>query len=143
MKWCIIFVQPQTIPTLFEKIEFHRNSQKKAGLKPASFLHRGDGGIGQRPSQTRKAARSQHRPAPTELGFLHPRPHMNLRFLTALHTKSPQNEVLRACVGSAEMEGFEPPVPARVHRISSAAHSTTLAHLRFKFKRFFHLPNIP
>lgn len=27
------------------------------------------------------------------------------------------------------MEGFEPPVPSRVHRISSAARSTTLAHL--------------
>ena len=33
---------------------------------------------------------------------------------------------------AAEMEGFEPPVPSRVHRISSAARSTTLAHLRGK-----------
>ena len=32
------------------------------------------------------------------------------------------------------MEGFEPPVPSRVHRISSAARSTTLAHLRGKDK---------
>ena len=29
----------------------------------------------------------------------------------------------------AEKEGFEPPVPLPVHRISSAAHSTTLAFL--------------
>ncbi len=29
----------------------------------------------------------------------------------------------------AEKEGFEPPVPSRVHRISSADHSTTLALL--------------
>ena len=28
---------------------------------------------------------------------------------------------------SAESEGFEPPVQLPVHRISSAAHSTTLA----------------
>ena len=28
---------------------------------------------------------------------------------------------------SAESEGFEPPVQSPVHRISSAAHSTTLA----------------
>ena len=28
---------------------------------------------------------------------------------------------------SAEIEGFEPPVQLPVHRISSAAHSTTLA----------------
>ena len=31
----------------------------------------------------------------------------------------------------AEEEGFEPPVPLRVHLISSQAHSTTLAFLRW------------
>ena len=37
---------------------------------------------------------------------------------------------------SAESEGFEPPVQLPVHRISSAAHSTTLAaFLRGTFAR--------
>ena len=35
----------------------------------------------------------------------------------------------------AEMEGFEPPVQLPTHRISSAAHSTTLAHLQSKGKQ--------
>jgi hypothetical protein len=45
------------------------------------------------------------------------------------HEKRPP---MAACSKAlAEMEGFEPPVPSRVHRISSAARSTTLAHLLF------------
>ena len=36
----------------------------------------------------------------------------------------------------AEKEGFEPPVPVRVHLISSQAHSTTLALFRREFTGF-------
>lgn len=34
----------------------------------------------------------------------------------------------------AESEGFEPPVPSRVHRISSATRSTTLAAFQMDYK---------
>ena len=37
-------------------------------------------------------------------------------------------QLLRDCV--AEREGFEPSVPSRARRISSAVHSTTLPPLR-------------
>jgi hypothetical protein len=35
------------------------------------------------------------------------------------------------------MEGFEPPVQLPIHRISSAAHSTTLAHFRGKDRNYW------
>lgn len=35
---------------------------------------------------------------------------------------------------TAESEGFEPPVQLPVHRISSAAHSTTLAAFQSDYK---------
>ena len=38
------------------------------------------------------------------------------------------------------MEGFEPPVELPLHRISSAARSTTPAHLRGKDKGFLIIP---
>lgn len=45
--------------------------------------------------------------------------------------KAAENPIkLRVFCGLAEMEGFEPPVPSRVHLISSQARSTALAHLR-------------
>ncbi len=40
---------------------------------------------------------------------------------------------------TAEKEGFEPPVPLPVHRISSAAHSTTLALLLVAKRLCLHL----
>ncbi len=40
--------------------------------------------------------------------------------------------ILRLTPTSAEKEGFEPPVRLPVHRISSAAHSTTLTFFRKK-----------
>ena len=48
---------------------------------------------------------------------------------------------------SAESEGFEPPVQLPVHRISSAAHSTTLAAFLFYKgcvgnKEFLHTPRL-
>ena len=38
---------------------------------------------------------------------------------------------------SAEREGFEPPVPLRVHRFSRPAHSTTLTSLQSQMTSFF------
>ena len=40
-------------------------------------------------------------------------------------------------VRGAEKEGFEPPVPVKVHLISSQARSTTLALFRREFTDFF------
>ena len=59
----------------------------------------------------------------------------------ALPRKKTPPFVRGGVLSGAEMEGFEPPVPLPVHRISSAAHSTTLAHLRGKNSPFKHLGN--
>ena len=46
---------------------------------------------------------------------------------------------------SAERLGFEPRVPVRVRRISSAVHSTTLASLRLfvRLQNYNNLSNLP
>jgi hypothetical protein len=40
------------------------------------------------------------------------------------------NNYIGLAISLAEREGFEPPIPLRVCRISSAVHSTTLPPLR-------------
>ena len=66
---------------------------------------------------------------PFRLFFRRPAtPRSKLRLLRGNEKRPPMAACPKAL---AEMEGFEPPVPLRVHRISSAARSTTLAHLHF------------
>ena len=78
----------------------------------------------------------------------HPDPRLgHLRFPTSLRSclpdtgcdwfeSNPQNRNTPAKAGVflfAEAGGFEPPIPFRVYRISSAAHSTTLARFHWAF----------
>ena len=51
------------------------------------------------------------------------------RRLKPLGHSSPSGNAQRRPPSQAEREGFEPPVPVKAHRISSAAQSTRLCHL--------------